>query len=412
MGDIPFSSGRWSGFFTALALVLSMSIACPAAAMSPSTTDRAFQAFVASLWPAAADLGVSRGTFGRAFAGISFDPRVVAQTKRQAEFVLSVWAYVGIAVSSSRVERGRAKSLADRPWLEKAKATYGVDPGVIMGVWGLETDFGGFVGSFDAVRSLASLAFVRFEGDYFRDELLAALVILEEGDIAPRALRGSWAGATGQTQFMPSTVLAYAVDFGGKGRPDIWTSEPDAIGSIANYLAGHGWKADLPWGFEVKLPPGFALTDADSSELSSFDSFAARGLVRANGEPLPVKGAGRLFMPAGLGGPVFVTTGNFDVIRSYNASMSYALAVALLGDAIEGKARLVASWPIKDHALTEDQVRRLQLGLKKMGYDPGEVDGRIGEALCGAVRKYQERNGLTPDGYPSLALLNRINAGN
>ena len=330
--------------------------------------------------------------------------------KQQAEFTIPIWDYIGTAVSPDRIARGRDKAQAVAPWLDKASRIYGVDPGILMGIWGLETDFGASPGSFDIVRSLASLAFVRLRDDYFRDELLSALVILEERDIAPRAMVGSWAGAMGQTQFMPSSFLAYAVDFEGHGRRDIWTSAPDAIGSTANYLAGKGWTRDLPWGFEVTLPPGFALSDADSASAAPFAAFAARGVLRADGKPFPAAGEGRLLIPAGLKGPIFLVTGNFDVIKSYNSSTAYALAVALLGDAIRGGTGLVAPWPRSDVALKPDEVRNLQLRLKQMGYDPGDIDGMVGEALRGAVRKYQQRNGLPPDGYADADLLKSIEA--
>jgi len=391
-------------------LVLSGSLALAASASrhAPSARDRAFAEFVASLWPTAEALGVSRVTFDRAFDGVAFDPRVVAETKRQTEFTIPIWDYIGAAVSPGRIGRGRVKAKAVAAWLEKARKAYGVDPGVMMGVWGLETDYGASPGTFDVVRSLASLAFVRFRDDYFRDELLAALVILEEGDSAPRAMVGSWAGAMGQTQFMPSSFLSYAVDFEGGGRRDIWRSEPDAVGSTANFLASNGWKPDLPWGLEVRLPTGFALADADSAKPAPFPAFAARGVVRADGTGLPAAGDARLLMPAGLRGPIFLVTGNFDVIRTYNSSTAYALAVGLLGDAVTAGTGLVASWPRTDPALRPDQVRNLQVRLKKMGYDPGDIDGMVGDALRSAVRKFQERNGLPPDGYADVALLKRI----
>jgi lytic murein transglycosylase len=280
---------------------------------------------------------------------------------------------------------------------------------VILGVWGLETDFGGFAGSNNIIRSLASLAYIHFQGDYFRDELLSALVILEEGDIAPSLMRGSWAGAMGQTQFMPSSYLTYAVAFQRHDRRDIWTSEADAIGSTANYLAKHGWTKGLPWGFEVRLPPKFALTAADSSP-APFPSFAARGVQRADGSPLPESGEGRLLILAGLSGPVFLVTSNFDVIKTYNNSTAYALSVGLLGDAVTGSAGLIGHWPTHDRPLTTAQIQRLQVKLKKMGYDAGEIDGKIGDTLRSAVRSYQERNGLKPDGYASQALFSRISA--
>jgi lytic murein transglycosylase len=367
-----------------------------------------FEKFVASLWPLAEQRGVKRSTFDRAFAGVSFDPKVVAMTTAQPEFVRPIWDYVAGAVSPDRVERGRKKADAASAWLAKAEQTYGVDQAVILGVWGLETDYGGFVGSNSIIRALATLASIHFQGDYFRDELLSALVILEEGDIAPSLMRGSWAGAMGQTQFMPSSYLAYAVDFEGHGRRDIWTSEADALGSTANYLAKHGWTTGLPWGFEVRLPSDFVLTNADSTSPAPFSAFAARGVERADGSPWPESGEGRLMILAGLKGPVFLVTSNFDVIKTYNDSTAYALSVALLGDAVTGGRPLLAQWPTHDPQLSEAEVRRLQARLRTLGYDAGKVDGRIGDQLRTAVRAFQERHGLAPDGYPTVALLNEV----
>jgi len=369
-----------------------------------------FREYVASLWPLAQQRGVSRATFDKAFAGVSFDPKVVAMTETQPEFVRPIWDYVVSAVSPDRVERGRAKADSVSVWLARAKETYGVDDGVVMGVWGLETDFGDYVGSNYVIRALATLAYVRFRGDYFRDELLSALVILEHGDISSAVMVGSWAGAMGQTQFMPSSYLAYAVDFEGHGRRDIWKSQADALGSTANYLAKHGWTKGLPWGFEVALPPDFVLTDADSTSPKPFSSFAARGVKRADGSAWPEKGEGRLLILAGLKGPVFVVTGNFDVIKSYNNSTAYALSVGVLGDSVKGGLGVLAPWPVGDRPLTAAQIESLQTKLKKMGYDVGEVDGKIGDALRSAVRAFQERNGLAPDGYPDLALFSRVSA--
>jgi len=370
----------------------------------------AFDKFAASLWPLAEQRGVSRLTFDRAFAGVSFDPKVVAMTEAQPEFVRPIWDYVASAVSADRIERGRKKADAVSAWLAKAEQTYGVDEAVILGVWGLETDYGGFVGSNSVIRALATLAYIHFQRNYFRDELLSALVILEEGDIAPGLMRGSWAGAMGQTQFMPSSYLAYAVDFEGHGRRDIWTSEADALGSTANYLAKHGWTTGLPWGFEVRLPSNFALRDADSSFPAPFSTFAARGVERADGSPWPESGEGRLMILAGLKGPVFLVTSNFDVIKTYNNSTAYALSVALLGDAIKRGHTLVAQWPTHDRQLSEAQVRRLQAKLKKLGYEVGDIDGKIGDSLRAAVRAFQEHNGLAPEGYPNLALLKEVSA--
>ncbi|HYA72566.1 MAG TPA: lytic murein transglycosylase [Roseiarcus sp.] len=408
----------WRWLFRLIAALLAMAIAAalalhppPArAAAAAKPTDAAFHKFVADLWPLAKTRGVSRATFVTAFKGVTFDPKIVAHTKNQAEFVRPIWQYLASAVSSARVEHGRAKAEEERSWLAKAEATYGVDESVVIGIWGMETEFGAFEGSDNVIRALASLAFVRYRGDYFRDELIAALAILEEGDIGAREMRGSWAGAMGQTQFMPSSFNDYAVDFEGHGRRDIWNSAPDAIGSTANYLAKHGWIAGAPWGFEARLPAGFKLTDADSSRLAPFASFAERGVVRADGAPLPRSGEAQLLIPAGLDGPIFLVTANFKTIKSYNNSTAYALGVALLGDAIMGRGALRARWPVHDAGLGQREIRELQTRLRKLGYDVGDVDGRAGETLRAALRAYQESIGAPPDGYPTLALLRKMRA--
>ena len=268
-------------------------VAAPNKITGPQQT--AFRGFVETLWPLAEARGVSRPTFDSAFAGVSFDPSVVASAQSQPEFARPIWDYVASAVSADRIERGRERERSERLWLARANDLYGVDNGVILGVWGLETDFGGFAGSNNIIRSLASLAYVRFQGDYFRDELLSALAILEEGDIAPSLMRGSWAGAMGQTQFMPSSYLSYAVAFQRHDRRDIWTSEADAIGSTANYLAKHGWTKGLPWGFEVRLPVKFPLTAAD------FSGAGAVFILR-----LSRRNEGRRFAIAGIGGSAAV----------------------------------------------------------------------------------------------------------
>jgi membrane-bound lytic murein transglycosylase B len=413
----PCSSFRGAASILAHAFVVTLGLsgaAFSAGAAAPSkitgSQQAAFRGFIETLWPLAEARGVSRPTFDSAFAGVAFDPTVVANAGSQPEFVRPIWDYVTSAVSADRIQRGRDKARSEALWLARAKDLYGVDDAVILGVWGLETDFGGFAGSSSIIRSLASLAYIHFQGDYFRDELLAALVILEEGDIAPSLMRGSWAGAMGQTQFMPSSYLAYAVAFQRHDRRDIWTSEADAIGSTANYLAKHGWTKDLPWGFEVRLPAKFALRGADSSSPAPFSSFAARGVTRADGSPLPASGEGRLLILAGLNGPVFLVTSNFDAIKTYNNSTAYALSVGLLGDAVSGRTGLAAQWPTRDHPLTAAQIQKLQTKLQRMGYDVGKIDGKIGDALRSAVSAYQERSGLPPDGYANQALFSRVTA--
>ena len=377
------------------------------AARAPAIA-RSFQLFIEGLWPRAQADGVSRRTFDVAFQGVVYDPKVIAHTRTQAEFVKPIWEYLASAVSAQRIERAGAAARNHATWFARAKREFGVDPAVVIGIWGLETDFGAFAGSDNVIRALATLAFAHYRGDYFRDELLAALRILEDGDIAAAQMKGSWAGAMGQTQFMPSSFREYAVDFDGGGRRDIWTSAPDAIGSTANYLQKHGWIAGEPWGFEVTLPEGFDLKGADSSAYASFSSFAERGVKRADGEELPATSQGKLLIAAGLKGPIFLVTPNFNVIKTYNNSTSYALGVALLGDRALGGGGLHAAWPVHDRRLTGTQMRELQTRLKKMGYDVGEIDGKIGEAGRAALRAYQQASGQVPDGYPTPALLARL----
>ncbi|MBE7220714.1 MAG: lytic murein transglycosylase [Caulobacteraceae bacterium] len=302
-----------------------------------------FAAFVAGLWPEARAKGVSRQTFDAAFAGVTPDPDVLAKTKKQAEFTKTVGQYLTSAVSEKRISNGTDHYRRWAPWLARAEAKYGVDRYVIMGVWGLETNFGGFAGDDYVVRSLATLAYAQYRGAYFRRELVAALAILQAKHIDPAHMTGSWAGAMGQTQFMPSSFNSYAVDFDGDGRRDIWTSVPDAIGSTANYLHKHGWVAGETWGYEVRLPSGF---EAVSNTRAGFATWAARGVRRADGGAMPDSGTGTLLMPGGRHGPVFLVTPNFRVIKSYNNSVSYALGVALLGDRIAGWGPLSTPWPV------------------------------------------------------------------
>jgi membrane-bound lytic murein transglycosylase B len=392
-----------------ISLAVAAFIVAPAfAKIAAKSENKAFRAFIESLWPDAKAHGVSHATFERAFAGVTYDPKVIAKTQKQAEFVKPVWDYLAGAVSPARVERGSDMIDDYADWFTKAQHEYGVDASTVLGIWGLETDFGGFAGSDNVIRSLATLAYAHFRGDYFRDELIAALEILEEGDISAAKMKGSWAGAMGQTQFMPSSFREFAVDFEGHGRRDIWSSAPDAIGSTANYLNKHGWRAGEPWGFEVKLPEGFSLSAADCGRFASMESFTQRGVTRADGAPMPHSGEAQLLILAGLKGPVFLVTPNFKVIKSYNNSTSYALAVALLGDRAMGGDGLYAAWPVRERGLTLAQARDMQTRLKKMGYNVGEIDGKFGETGQSALRAYQERKGLIPDGYPTLALLSRL----
>ena len=304
-----------------LALVL---LAGPARAQ-----DGDFAGFVASLRSDAAARGISQKTFDAAFADLRGpDPDVVARTRRQGEFSRPVWDYLVGAVSGARIARGQAQGKRLAGTLAAIETKTGVPRSVVLAFWGVESDFGASAGSLPTVRALASLAYARYRGSLFRDELLAALQILENGDIEPARMVGSWAGAMGQVQFLPSVYLREAVDFDGDGRRDIWRSEADSLASIAHYLRSLGWKPGLSWGYEVSLPKDFDLT----RYRGPLADFAARGVRRTDGKPLPTGGEASLFLPGGLGSPVFLITDNFEVIRGYNTSDSYALAVGHLAD--------------------------------------------------------------------------------
>ena len=366
----------------------------------------AYSAFVARLWPLAKGRGVSRATFDQAFAGVDPDPKVVELTRKQAEFVKPVWSYLQSAASEQRIRRGMEQAGAWADTLGEVEARTGVPRWVVLGVWGMETNFGSFTGGKDVIRSLATLAAIGYRGSFFRDELLAALVILQQRHVAREDMKGSWAGAMGQTQFMPTSFMRFAVDGDGDGHKDIWTSVPDALASTANYLRRNGWKPGLPWGFEVVLPKGFdwQLAKAD------FARWAAHGVHRADGAPMPHGGEASLFLPAGAHGPVFLVTANFGVIKRYNNSDSYALGVAHLGDRLAGGGPIRAEWPLDDGPLDRAQRIELQRRLSALGHDVGPADGRLGPRARDALRDVQARHGEIPDGYAGQGALQMLRA--
>ncbi|MGJ3264460.1 MAG: lytic murein transglycosylase [Salinarimonas sp.] len=364
-----------------------------------------FGGFVASLWPEAQARGVSRATFDGAFAGVTPNPRIVELTRRQSEFTRPIWEYLDNAVSAERVRLGEAARTRYASILSTVERAYGVPQAIVLGVWGMETNFGGFTGDMDVIRSLATLAHIRHRGDFFRGELLAALEILELGKISRGELDGSWAGAMGHTQFMPTSYLRYAVDGDGDGKRDIWRSIPDALASTANYLKEHGWRTGLPWGVEVRLPAGFDFAQRQMP----FASWAALGLVPAAGGTLPAGGAeATLFLPAGARGPAFLVTANYDVIKRYNSSDSYAMGVALLGQRLTGGGGVRGGWPRGERMLDAGERLELQDRLAGLGLYDGTIDGKIGSMTRAAVRRFQLSRGLTPDGFADVAVLEAL----
>jgi membrane-bound lytic murein transglycosylase B len=371
-----------------------------------------FQQFVNGVWAEASQVGVSRATFDRAFNGVTPNTKIIRSSNNQSEFVKPIWEYLSTATSNARVENGRKNLARYGAVLEQIRARFGVEPHVVLAVWGMETNYGSYMGSHYTIRSLATLAYQGRRQNFYRKELINALRILEQGHTTQDRMIGSWAGAMGHTQFMPSSFLAYAADYEGDGRSDIWNNIPDALASTANYLSRFGWRAGETWGYEVVLPRGFDYSLADETTKRSIADWSGFGVARVNNRafPRPADQA-TLYMPAGANGPAFLLLPNFRVIKRYNNANAYALAVGHLADRIIGGGRFVQSWPVNELPLKRSERRELQVLLLRNGYDVGEPDGKVGPKTRAAIRAYQSRRGLAADGYASAALLNRLRSG-
>lgn len=387
-----------------------MHVALPSALMfgillcTPARAD--FTSCVAALRSEAAAGGVSQIALEKAFAGLAPDMKVLEFQKDQPEFKTPIWDYLSALVDEERVSDGKAAMANSANALASAEARFGVDRHVVAAVWGVESNYGKQMGKRPLVQSLSTLACFGERAAYFRSELMATLKIITRGDIAPEQLNGSWAGAFGQTQFMPSTYLRLAVDGDGDGRANIVDSTADAVASTANYLAKGGWVSGEPWGFEVKLPLGYS-GPSGRRDKQSMSAWAARGLTRIDGGALGSGSAG-LLLPAGVKGPAFLVTHNFEVIFSYNAAESYALAIALLSDRLAGGRGLVAAWPTNDPGLSRADRRKLMELLNKRGYDVGEANGAVGALTKAAIADFETKSGMTADGRPSRAVLDLL----
>jgi lytic murein transglycosylase len=372
--------------------------------LAASTAARAdFTSCAAGLRNEAARQGVPGAILDAAFGRLQPDMKVLEFQKQQPEFKTPVWDYLASLVDEERVSDGNARMAQYASALATAEERYGVSRYVIAAIWGVESDFGRSMGKRPLVQSLSTLACLGERPDYFRGELMAALKILARGDVAADRLEGSWAGAFGQTQFMPSTFLRLAVDLDGDGRRDIVDSPPDALGSTANFLRKSGWRPGLAWGFEVRLPAGYAGPSGRHNK-APMAAWAARGVTRFDGRPLGEGEAG-LLAPAGLAGPTFLVTSNFEAIYSYNASESYALAIGHLADRLAGGGPLATPWPTDDPGLSRAERRELQRLLISRGYDVGEPDGAIGKKTRDAIADFESKNGLDRNGRPSARVL-------
>jgi lytic murein transglycosylase len=364
-----------------------------------------FSSCLASLRADGARAGVSRQTLDVAFNGLTPDMKVLEFQKQQPEFKTPIWDYVDGLVDEERVADGKAAMAKNGPALARAEATYGVNRYMLAAIWGVESNFGTEMGQRPLVQSLSTLSCYGERAGYFRSELMASLKIIDRGDIPAEKLSGSWAGAFGQTQFMPSSYLRLAVA-GGDGRRDIVDSADAALASTANYFVKSGWRSGVPWGFEVKLPPGYSGPSGRKAK-EPMSAWSGRGLTRIDGRPLGEGEAG-LLLPAGPAGPAFLVTHNFDVVYSYNAAESYSLAACVLADRLAGGTGIVTPWPTDDPGLSRAGRRELQTLLLKHGYDVGEPDGAIGKKTREAIADFEQKNGMPVNGRASQKVLEAL----
>lgn len=372
-----------------------------------------FQTCLSQLRPAALNAKVSAATFDQYTRNLAPDMSVLEKLNYQPEFQTPIWDYMSGLVDQERVELGQQMLKQHADVLRRIEAAYGVDAATVVAVWGVETNFGNITGKSDIVQSLATLSCFGRRQAFFRGELNSALRILQGGHVDPTHFKGSWAGAFGQTQFMPSTFERIAVDFTGDGKRDIVDSIPDALASTANYLKRSNWQMGQPWGFEVKLPAGFSTDGESRRKKRALSEWSQRGLKRIDGSPLSqgnvssIAQAG-LLSPAGVNGPTFLVFRNFDALYSYNAAESYALAIAHLSDRMRGGQPFVTAWPTDDAGISRAERRELQQLLINRGHDIGVVDGMIGEKSRAAIRIEQARLGLKVDGRGGQKILDAL----
>lgn len=355
--------------------------------------------------------GIDAELFDRAFAGVTPDQDVIKADRSQPEFSRPVWAYLDSALSTQRVATGRSRLSAQRETLDAIEHRYGVDRHILAAIWGLESNYGQNMGSRQVIRSLATLAHEGRRPGFAHDQLLAALDILQHRDIEPGGMLGSWAGAMGQTQFIPTTYNQYAVDFDGNGRRDIWNSSADALASAAHYLQQSGWHSGQPWGQEVLLPADFDYAQADPAVKKTVAEWQALGVTAARGKSLANNLADQraaLLLPAGHRGPAFLLLHNFSTIMRYNNSSSYALAIGLLSERFQGGGQIHASWPTDDRPLSRSERIELQTLLTRKGLEPGGIDGIIGANTRRAIRSFQQQQRWPADGYASVELLDAL----
>jgi len=370
-----------------------------------------FRGCLAELWPLAERRGVSRELYEAQVGGLTPDLRIMDLLDAQPEFTKSFWDYLDLLVSDARIADGRAILAKHRSTFDAVEKAYGVDRHVVAAIWGVETNYGSQIGDRSVIRSTATLACIGRRQEFFREEFLSALEILARGDVEPDHLKGSWAGAFGPTQFMPTSFKRFAVDFDGDGRRDVVGSVPDVIASTANNLKKDGWIAGQGWGYEVVLPQGFDFLLADRSKTMTMREWERLGVHRVGGKTFPrPDDKAFLLVPAGAQGPGFLMLPNFRVIMKYNPAEAYAMAIGHLADRLRGGGPFVQTWPRHERVLTRNERYELQQLLAERGYDVGEPDGRLGGRTRNALRAFQSSVGQVPDGFASASILERLRA--
>ncbi|MBM3645491.1 MAG: lytic murein transglycosylase [Alphaproteobacteria bacterium] len=353
--------------------------------------------------------GVPAAVADRALQGLTPDQRVLDLDSRQPEFTSTYGRYINAAVSADRIAKGQQRVAQHRGLLDSLEREYGVPPQYLMAFWGVETNYGGFMGDFQVLRSVATLACLTRRQAFFTNESVQALRILAMNQMTSQQMRGSWAGAMGNMQFMPSTFTRWAVDRDGNGRIDIWSSLPDAFTSAGNFLRGIGWRPGLPSSDEVVLPRGFALEQADTTVEKPLREWSAMGVRLAGNRPLPaIDASASILLPAGWRGPAFVIYPNFKAVMNWNRSTLYALSVGILARQIAGGAGVIQPPPADDEPLTRDTVIDLQTRLARLGHYTDEVDGLLGPKTRSALRLFQKQAGLPADGHPTLETVQRL----
>lgn len=361
------------------------------------------------IWPLAQRRNIPRPLFDQLLSGVTPDLRIMDLLDSQPEFTKAPWEYLDILVTDARIADGRAILAKYRAAFDAMEKTYGVDRNIVAAIWGIESNYGTRIGDRSVIRSTATLACIGRRQEYFREELLAALEIVARGDVRVEDLRGSWAGAFGPTQFMPTTYRRFAVDADGDGRRDVVNSVPDLVASTANHLKREGWISGQSWGYEVSVPKSFNFLLADRSQMKTIAEWEKAGIRRAGGKPFP-RPSDRAFLmvPAGSQGPGFLMLQNFRAIMKYNASEAYALAIGHLADRLRGGEPFIQAWPRNERVLTHSERLELQQLLARHGYDVGEPDGRFGPRTRNALRQFQAAAGATPDGFATVSLLERL----